>query len=99
LYRLASPREGELTATEYVSEDGKRAVVFAAQDQQQYGRMTPPVVLRGLDEKGVYKVTAVNEKLMDKQPSLSGAYLMQNGLRFNLKGDYDASAVVLERVN
>ena len=98
LYRLASPREGELTANQYVSDDGKQSVVFAALDQQQYGRNVPPVVMRGLEEKAVYRVTAVNGKLIDSQPSLSGAYLMQNGLRFNLRGDYDASAVVLERV-
>ena len=29
LYRLFSPRRGDLTANQYVSEDGKQAVLFA----------------------------------------------------------------------
>jgi hypothetical protein len=28
---------------------------------------------------------------------LSGAYLMRNGINVNLRGDFDATAVILER--
>ena len=38
LYRLFSPREGEFTANQYVSQDGKQAVLFAFLHSQQYLR-------------------------------------------------------------
>jgi hypothetical protein len=52
LYRLASPREGELAANEYISEDGKRVVLLAFLRSQQFGRPAPVVHLEGLDERG-----------------------------------------------
>jgi len=54
--------------------------------------------LQGLDEKAVYRVTATDGKLPERQPELSGAYLMGVGLNLNLRGDYDAAAIVLERI-
>ncbi len=36
LYRLLSPREGELTANQYVAENGAQSVVFAFLHSQQY---------------------------------------------------------------
>jgi len=67
LYRLFSPREGEMTVNQYVSEDGKQAVLFAFLRSQQYGRPAPTIRLRGLDERGVYRVQALdNSKLVEK---------------------------------
>jgi alpha-galactosidase len=98
LYRLASPRTGELTANEFVSGDGRQAVLFAYLRSQQYRQSAPTVYLRGLEEKAQYRVTAVNKKLVGGDKTHSGAYLMNRGLDFNLTGDYDATAVTLERV-
>ncbi len=56
LYRLFSPREGELTANQYVSDDGKQSVLFAFLRSQQYGRPAPTIRLRGLDERAVYRL-------------------------------------------
>jgi alpha-galactosidase len=98
LYRLASPRAGELTANEFVSADGRQAVLFAYLRSQQYRQAAPTVCLRGLEEKAQYRVTAVNKKLMGGDRTYSGAYLMNQGLDFDLKADYDATAVTLERV-
>jgi alpha-galactosidase len=99
LYRLMSPRTEDVTANEYVSSDGKQAVLFAFRHSQEYNTAAPAIRLRGLDERAVYRVESADGKLMDKQPQLSGAYLMRAGLNVNLRGDFDSTAVVLERVN
>jgi alpha-galactosidase len=98
LYRLSSPRTGDLTANEYVSEDGKQAVVFAFRHSQQYNTPAPTIYPRGLEERAIYRVESGDRKLMEKQPELSGAYVMSHGLNVNLRGDFDSTAVVLERV-
>ena len=98
LYRLLSPRTNDVTANEYVAADGKQAVVFAFRHTQQYSTAAPAIRLRGLDEKALYRVEATDGKLQERQPSLSGAYLMRVGLNLNLRGDYDAAAIVLDRI-
>ena len=98
LYRLFSPREGDLTANEYVASDGKQAVLFAFRHSQQYNTAVPAIRVRGLDERALYRVESVDGKLAENQPQLSGAYLMRAGLNVNLRGDFDSTAVVLERV-
>jgi len=72
-------------------------VVFATRHSQQYNTAAPTIRLQGLDEKALYKLESVNNKLVERQPSLSGAYLMRNGINVNLRGDFDATAVILER--
>lgn len=98
LYRLFSPRQGALTANQYVSADGKQAVLFTFLHSQQYLRPAPTVYLRGLDENGTYRVKPLDDKLVEKQEALSGAYLMRHGLSLNLTGDYDSTLVILERM-
>jgi alpha-galactosidase len=98
LYRLFSPRTGELTANQYVSEDGKQSVLFAFLRSQQYGRPAPAIRLRGLDEHGVYRVKALDGgKLVEKLETASGAYLQNHGLNLILEGDFDSASVLLER--
>ncbi len=97
LYRLFSPREGDLTANEYVSEDGRQAVLFAFLRSQQYGRPAPIIYWKGLDPKAVYRVRAVDDKLVPRVERLSGAYLMNHGIDVRLTGDYDSTAIALER--
>jgi alpha-galactosidase len=103
LYRLTAPSEGNLRASQYVSPDKSRSVLFAFLHSQQFGRMLPALALRGLDEKATYSLVAVGGK---SQPSstplpakLSGAYLMRHGLELPLTGDYDATSIKLERVS
>jgi alpha-galactosidase len=96
LYRLFSPRSGEFTANQYVAADGKQSVVFAFRHSQQYNLAAPTIHLHGLDEKGIYKVEATDGKAPAGQ--WSGAYLMRVGLNVNLRGDYDATAIVLDRL-
>jgi alpha-galactosidase len=97
LYRLFSPREGELTVNQFVSEDGRQSVLFAFLRSQQYGRPNPTIRLRGLDEHGVYRVRALYpNKIADALDTASGAYLQNHGLNLHLAGDYDSTSVLLE---
>ena len=57
----------------------------------------PPIRLRGLDEKALYKVEATDGKV-SRPAQWSGAYLMRVGLNVNLRADYDAAAIVLDRL-
>jgi alpha-galactosidase len=98
LYRLLSPSEGNLTAMEYISQDRKQAVLFAFQHAQQFLRSAPTIYLRGLDGQVVYHVKPFDRKLLENQETLSGSYLMNHGLDFNLTGDYDSTSVLLEKV-
>jgi alpha-galactosidase len=72
-------------------------VVFAVRHSQQYNTPAPAIYLRGLDEKATYKVDSLNGKLDGGQQTLSGAYLMNRGLSVNLGGDFDSTAIVLEK--
>jgi alpha-galactosidase len=97
LYRLSSPRDGNLAATEYVAPDGKQAVLFAFLHSQQFSRPAPPIYLRGLEDRAVYRLKPIDDKLREKEEVLSGSYLMNRGLNFNLAGDFDSTSIVLER--
>jgi alpha-galactosidase len=97
LYRLFSPREGELTANQYVSADGKQTVLFAFLHSQQYLRPAPTVCLRGLEDKAAYRIKSLDGKLVEKQEVLSGSFLMHHGLNLSLRGDYDSTLVILEK--
>jgi alpha-galactosidase len=98
LYRLLSPRAGDTTANQYVAADGKQSVLFAYRHSQEYSTAPPAIHLQGLDERALYRLESIDGKLAEKQPQLSGAYLMQAGLNVNLRGDFDSTAVILEKV-
>jgi len=98
LYRLLSPRGGDVTANQYVAADGRQSVVFVFRHSQQYNTSVPTLYLRGLDERAIYRVEAVDAKLAERQTQLSGAYLMHGGINVNLRGDYDATAVLVDRL-
>ena len=97
LYRLFSPRGDGFTATQYVSEDGRQAVLFAFRTGQHYGYPPPTVKLSGLEERAIYNVKTIDNKLVDRLPAVSGAYLMNQGLNLRLGGDFDSTAVLFER--
>jgi alpha-galactosidase len=97
LYRLFSPRQGELAANQYVSADHKQAVLFAFLHSQQYLGPAPTLYLRGLDENATYRVKALDDKLLEKQEALSGAFLMRHGLNLDLTGDYASALIILDR--
>jgi alpha-galactosidase len=88
-----SPRDGDVTANEYVAQDGKQAVLFAFRHSQEYDLPAPTIYLEGLDSRATYTVTYLG----DRTEQHTGAYLMHNGLDLNLKGDYASTVVVLNR--
>ena len=102
-YRLIAPsRPGapsERAATEYVSTDGTQAVVFAYLHSQNFGDPYPLVRLAGLDPKATYRLHPLDPKQFLAQQEASGSYWMSHGLQLDLRGDYDSTAVVLERTH
>jgi len=94
LYRLLLPDENDTASNEYVSKDGKEAVVFAFRHSQEYNTDAPTIRLRGLDPKAVYRA----ETLDGKTSEVSGEYLMQNGIKVQLRGDFDSTVVMLHRI-
>jgi alpha-galactosidase len=99
LYRLISPVNSPYSATQYVSSDGRQAVLFAYLRTQQFGTPFPVVRLEGLDPAAHYRVKPLDGKKVTSLPeTVTGSYLMQYGVQFELKGDYDATSIELERV-
>jgi alpha-galactosidase len=99
LYRLLSPRDSDITANNYVSRDGKQAVLFAFLHSQQFRSPTPAILMKGLDPDAVYRVKKIDNKLIDPHETYSGSYLMNHGVMLKLVGDYDSTSVELDRVN
>jgi alpha-galactosidase len=99
LYRLSSPREGDLTANQYVSEDERQAVLFASRQAQQFNRLLPAIYLKGLDSAAKYKIQTLDDKLAETQNEVSGSFLMNHGLNLNLGGDFDSTLIVMEKVD
>lgn len=98
LYRLGSPMESDFSAMQYVSQGIQQVVVFAYLRSQQFGRSMPLLHLQGLAENAMYSVSTIDDKLQGKSERLSGAYLMHHGIQIRLRGDYDATAIKLDRV-
>jgi alpha-galactosidase len=79
-YRLLSPREGETTAVQYVSEDRRSSVIFVFRNPHQFLDLAPKIYPRGLEEDSIYRVTALEEPR-------SGGALMGRGIEIALQGD------------
>ncbi len=99
LYRLTpSLAMAGRWATEYVAADKSQAVVFAFLHSQQYGEAFPALRLEGLDAAATYTITPRDPRKAQGTPQqATGAELMGEGLRVGLRGDYDSTAVVLQR--
>ena len=98
LYRLRSPVQSGYSASEYVSQDGRQALVFVFLQSQQFGRPVPALQLQGVLEDAVYRVRTTDDKVKVPSSAVSGAYLMHHGLELGLSGDYDSTLVVLEQL-
>jgi alpha-galactosidase len=97
LYRLIAPEGSESSATEYVSTDGRQAVLFAYLHSQQFGTAFPLVYLRGLDENALYKIEAIDPGQVQEMGTVSGGYLMHHGINLDLHSDYDSTSVIFEK--
>jgi alpha-galactosidase len=99
LFRLASPWEGTLTANQYVSEDGRQAVLFAFLEKQQLLGPGLSGFLSGLDPDAVDPIKTIDNKLADRRDTISGAALMNRGLTLRLSGDSDSTMLIFDRVD
>ncbi len=98
LYRLRSPREGEQSITESVSRDGQQAVVFAFLHSSTENYPFPRVYMRGLDENATYALRPLAGKVASNTPTAAtGAYWMHRGVDLELRGDFQAMGVILQR--
>jgi alpha-galactosidase len=99
LYRLISPRNNsEMSATETVSKDKSQAVVFAFANATIKGRGFPSLQLQGLDPEGEYRVAWIEGKGTPETPaSASGAWWMHHGIEVEMRGDFQAAALRLDR--
>jgi alpha-galactosidase len=98
LYRLIAPEGSEFSANEYVSAEGSQAVLFAFLHSQRFGAPFPTIFPRGLAEDAVYRVQAIDPQQLQEMGSVSGAYLMHHGIDLHLRGDYDSTAVLIEKL-
>ncbi len=109
LYRLTSPgTEGQhaslnnevgASQVEYVARDGSQAVLFAYLHSMRYAVGYPTVRLRGLDPNATYRIKALDADKYKGDDTVSGSVLMGAGVQLRLAGDYDSTALVLERVS
>ncbi len=99
LYRLISPRDGsEFSSTESVSGDRYQAVVFAFANATQEGRGFPVLQLLGLNPEAEYKLSWIEGKAaLDTPETASGAWWMRHGVQLELRGDFQAAALRLDR--
>lgn len=91
LYRLRSPRESVLSATQFVSADGRESVVFAFLSASTFGEFRIGLRLQGLEPEGRYQVEGMDLVL-------SGQALMKRGLPVGLKGAFVSQMLRLRRV-
>jgi alpha-galactosidase len=61
------------------------------------GHAFPRIYLRGLDEQATYRVQAMDGQLAGQTPvAASGAFWMRNGIQIDLRGDFQAAAIVFQ---
>jgi alpha-galactosidase len=99
LYRLISPREGsKFFANESLAGDKSQAVVFAFANATEQGRGFPLLELQGLDPDAEYKLGWIEGKALPGTPEVaSGDWWMRHGVQFDLRGDFQAAALRLDR--
>lgn len=99
LYRLIPPEGSEQSAVEYVAPNRHQAVLFAFLHSQRLGEPFPALLAQGLEPQASYRITALDpEKAPGLPATMTGSALMQLGLPLRLGGDYDSTAVVLDRL-
>ena len=98
LYRLQSPMNSDQSQMEYVSPDKSQAVVLAYLHSQRLMLRYDPVKLKGLEPEAMYTVRALDPGKYVGDATVSGSVLMGAGVQLRLSGDYDSTALAIERV-
>ncbi|MCC3373243.1 alpha-galactosidase [Cohnella sp. REN36] len=94
-YRLASLRDSNIAAYQYVGRDGDEAVVFAFLQSEHFGGSERRLRLRGLDPEAVYEVRGDDGS---EAWVRHGSTLMHLGLPLALRGDYASWLLRLRRI-
>jgi alpha-galactosidase len=82
-----------------VSSDGRQTVLFAFLHSSSMLYPYPRIHRQGLDPQARYRLRVVAGKPADNTPmEASGAHWASEGIELMLKGDFQAAAVVLDRV-
>jgi alpha-galactosidase len=109
LHRLRSPFETTMASLMYILPGGDgtplRAVFFAFTTEKNYLDRHAPVLLRGLDPAGRYRLAELNLEDTEKpltsvhEKTLGGDFLMSKGIAIPWgKGDYQSVAIELNDV-
>jgi len=110
LYRLVSPYENTYASIMYVNKEKSKAIQFFYGMNMTYcGDYPPPVKLQGLDPKAKYRIEELNYTLDRKgnprlhtvvnKEVLSGEALMEVGIGFTMRPEYDSAVLKLTKVN
>ncbi|ORX36961.1 putative alpha-galactosidase C [Kockovaella imperatae] len=89
-YRLALPDESNQPAVMYLSEDGSQGVLFVYQMQSVLNYASQPIRFQGLEPEAKYK--------LETGETWTGSTLMNAGLYFAMRGDYQSKMVFFQRV-
>jgi len=73
LYRLLSPRQGDVSAVEYVTNDAREAVLFVFTHLQRFRTPPPRIRLAGLTPEWRYSINST-------EPGIYGKALMGHGI-------------------
>ncbi|GHU61227.1 alpha-galactosidase [Bacteroidia bacterium] len=98
LYRIVSPYESNKSILQYVSKDKKNAVVLQYNLAEYPNNAVPEtqhsslVKLRGLQPEVSYQLEGLNK-------AFTGAYLMEVGIRFPLRGAFKSATYTLKAVD
>jgi alpha-galactosidase len=100
LYRLIRPTEASSrSATFYVSQDKRQAVLFAFLHSSTRRQVLPNITVAGLDPAQRYRMRSIDMGWSAADPVQSGAYWMSKGVDLQMTGDFQAAARVFERVD
>ena len=100
LYRLIRPTESSpRSATFYVSQDRRQAVLFAFVHSSAKNNVLSNIRAAGLDPARRYRMRPIDVAASADQPVQSGAFWMGQGVELPMKGDFQATARVLEAVD
>ncbi len=98
LYRIESPVDNDESQVAYVSPDKSQAVLLAYLHSQRLLLPYSTVKLKGLDPEAMYKIRVLDPEKYDGEATVAGSVLMGAGVQLKMQGDYDSTAVVMERV-
>ena len=101
-YRIISPYEGKGFASQlFANEQKTKAVFFAYRFETAVNFPRPRFYFAGLNPDAKYRLNQVNANGRRDHwegATMTGKFLMQQGVEINLNGEYDSCVILLEQV-